>query len=122
MTYTILLPYKTPPLNANQRLHWAKKASVTRQVRNDTRVLAQAARLPRNCAHVAVSLHYAPATNGRLDADNLVPTLKAACDGLVDAGLVPDDTPQFMSKRMPVIEPKSDGRLWLVVTITEEKQ
>ena len=26
------------------------------------------------------------------------------CDGLVDAGIVPDDTPDLMVKHMPVIE------------------
>lgn len=38
-------------------------------------------------------------------------------DGLVDAGIVPDDSPQFMVKDMPVIhEARSPARLWLVVT------
>lgn len=120
MTYTLQLPYSTPPLNANQRLHWARKASITRQLRHDTQQLAQASRLPKGCGRVVVGLHYAPARNGRRDADNLVPTLKACCDGLVDYGLVPDDTPAFMDKRMPVIEAKEvGGRLWLELHIEE---
>lgn len=35
----------------------------------------------------------------RRDEDNPTPTLKALCDGLVDAKLVPDDTPEWMTKR-----------------------
>ena len=39
------------------------------------------------------------------DAENPTPTLNACCDGLVDAGIVKDDSPQFMTKDMPVIHP-----------------
>lgn len=122
MNVNIPLPYETPPLSANQRLHWRRRADITAQVRSDAHTLVRVAGAPRNCVHVAVSLHYAPARNGRRDADNLVPTLKALCDGLVDYGLVPDDTPQWMTKVMPVIEPKSTtgrGRMWLELTIEE---
>ena len=51
-----------------------------------------------------------------------MPTLKALCDGIVDAGIVKDDAPTFMVKDMPVLhEPASTSglkaRLWLVVTV-----
>lgn len=65
-----------------------------------------------------VTLHYRPRDNRRRDADNLVPTLKALCDGLVDAGLVPDDTPNYMHKHMPVIHPAERGKqgiMWLEI-------
>lgn len=32
-----------------------------------------------------------------------VPTLKAACDGPVDSGIVPNGIPAYMNKRMPVV-------------------
>lgn len=39
------------------------------------------------------------------------------CDGLVDAGVVPDDSPEYMRKAMPrIAAPEYPGRLWLVVT------
>ena len=44
----------------------------------------------------------------RRDADNLIATLKPFADGLVDAGLTPDDTPSFMTKHMPVIIVRKD--------------
>lgn len=103
-THTLWLPYARPPLTANQRLHWAARARLTADVRRTAMLLARAAHLPRDCEHVTVALHYTPRDRRRRDADNLVPTLKAACDGLVDAGLVPDDTPDQMTKHMPVIE------------------
>ena len=103
--HTLWLPYATPPLTANQRLHWAAKARTTADVRRTAMLLARAAKLPQGVEHVTIELHYTPRDRRRRDADNLVPTLKAACDGLVDAGLVPDDTPDQMTKHMPVIEP-----------------
>jgi hypothetical protein len=50
-----------------------------------------------------VTLTWHVATNRRRDDDNVVPTLKAMCDGLVDAGVVPDDTDAYMHKLMPMI-------------------
>lgn len=122
MTITIPLPYEKPPLSENQRLHWAKKASVVREVRNTARLLAVLHQVPRNCDHVTVSLHWAPARNGRRDAENPVPTLKALCDGICDAEVVGDDVPAQMTKLMPVIHPKSTtgkGQLWLEIEVTQ---
>jgi Holliday junction resolvase RusA-like endonuclease len=34
--------------------------------------------------------------NRRRDADNPAPTVKAIVDGLVDAGMWPDDTPEWV--------------------------
>lgn len=48
----------------------------------------------------------------------VVPLFKALVDGLVDAGLVPDDTPRYVIREFPVIaEPDGDPRL--VLTIKE---
>lgn len=90
-----------PPLTANQRLHWAKRMKLTRAVREraalELRKFGQVGR-------VEVRLVWYVKDRRRRDADNLVPTLKALCDGIVDAGVVRDDTPEFMHKVMPVIE------------------
>jgi crossover junction endodeoxyribonuclease RusA len=78
------------------------------------------------CSHLTVTLHYAPGDNRRRDADNLAPTLKAACDALargprrdwIGLELVPDDTPRYMTKHMPVIHPGAgERRLWLEIEV-----
>ena len=108
-TATLNLPYERPPLTANQRMHWAEKARITKRIRNDVAWLMKSAKLKRNPLEPGQKLHvqltYTPKTNRRRDTDNLWPTLKAICDGLVDAGLVPDDTPEFMDKPQPIINP-----------------
>jgi Holliday junction resolvase RusA-like endonuclease len=37
------------------------------------------------------------------DIDNLIGALKSTYDGLVDAGIVPDDTPEYMVRDMPEV-------------------
>lgn len=102
MQWTLDLPYDRPPLNANQRMHWAKKAALTKQVRAASFYAAKSAGVLR-CDKVRVTLTWFVRTTTRRDADNVVPTLKALCDGLVDAEVVTDDTPDLMEKVMPVI-------------------
>lgn len=98
----------------------------TSLIREAVHIRAKAARIPTS-SHLTVTLHYAPGDNRRRDADNLWPTLKAACDALargprrdwVGLDLVPDDTPQHMTKHAPVIHPgKGERRLWIEVEIT----
>jgi len=123
--YEIRLSWAAPPLTANQRNHWRKQAAIVKSTREAVawavcRRQFTSEPLPVLADHVVVELHYWPRDRRRRDADNLVPTLKAACDGLVDAKVVRDDTPDLMTKHMPQIhEPDGDPRLVLIVT-TEE--
>ncbi|HEU5475681.1 MAG TPA: hypothetical protein VFV67_34000 [Actinophytocola sp.] len=114
------------PLNANWRLHWQSRRERVALVRHGVMVAAKNAGVPAG-RHLTVTLHYQPGDNRRRDADNLVPTLKAACDALargrrrdwVGLDLVPDDTPEHMTKRMPVIHPGPGvRRLWLEIEVT----
>ena len=124
--WNVFLPYNTPPLTANQRMHHRQRAQVVKNVRASARVVAQSLRIPGLPA-CQVELHYVPRDSRRRDADNLVPTLKAACDGLVDARIVPDDTPEWMDKRMPIIhraDPtrRNNERLWLFIIRLEARK
>lgn len=117
MTVLTFGRWARPPLNANQRLHWARKASLTRDVRMVTKSKAVHAHLVP-AAHVVVQLTWVVTDKRRRDSDNIYPTFKAMCDGLVDAGIVPDDTPEYMDKRAPLIryEPGGTARLELEVS------
>lgn len=98
---TYRLDWVRPPLTENQRwAHWAQKARVVKDVRLTGRLLTRGLSGSRR---VEVTLTWVVADSRTRDADNLVPTLKALCDGMVDAGVVPDDTPEHMAKLMPVI-------------------
>lgn len=113
-TWTIRLPYATPPLTLNGRMHWATKARVTREVRAH---VAWAMVHSQPCERIHVTLVYVPRDKRRRDRDNLVATLKPCIDGLVDAGIVPDDSPEYVSWTPPEIaapDPK-DPHLKLIV-------
>ncbi|HET9889704.1 MAG TPA: hypothetical protein VFQ42_04315 [Mycobacterium sp.] len=67
--------------------------------------------------HVTVCLHYRPGDNRRRDTDNLTTSAKPSFDAVVDAGIVKDDTPEWMTKLMPVIHGGRERRaLWLEIT------
>ncbi|WP_187974048.1 RusA family crossover junction endodeoxyribonuclease [Corynebacterium poyangense] len=117
----IPLPWATPPLTANQRHHWARRAQIVKETRNMARYKAREKQLPKCLKKIRVELHYYPQNKRRRDADNLVPTLKALCDGLVDYGIVKDDTPEYMEKIMPIIHtPRKPAELKLYIEWQEE--
>jgi len=115
-SYELAFEWERPPLTANQRQHWTAKARTTRVVRHRASFAARALRIPP-LGRCSVSLTWVVADRRRRDADNLVPTLKALCDGLVDAGVVTDDTPDLMHKHMPRIEHRPGATPHLILTI-----
>lgn len=106
----------TRPLSLNDRMAWPVKARLTRGVRNAVAAHARALKVPA-LPHVHVQLEYTPRDARRRDPDNLWATAKPAIDGLVDAGVVPDDTTVYVCRHEPVIEAKDPAvvgaRLWL---------
>lgn len=114
--HEIRLPWSKPPLSLNDRGHWSAKARRTRDVRAVTAGFVRAAHIPHS-TRISVRLTYHPKDGRRRDADNLVATYKAVCDAIVDAGVVTDDEPAFMTKHMPVIGPPDTKDPHLVLTI-----
>lgn len=117
--WVLELPF-TSPLSLNDRMHWSDKAARTRLWRDAAHVLARAQRIPR-CGRISAQLMYTPRDARRRDALNLVASLKACEDGLVDAGVIVDDDAAHHTSVMPVITAKgpvrpSGNRLWLVIT------
>lgn len=94
--------YSRPPLSENDRMNRYKRAAIIKRLRRATGFYALNAGL-RGLGRCRVTLTWHVATKTKRDADNVVPSLKAMCDGLVDAGVVVDDVPEFMDKLMPVI-------------------
>lgn len=92
------------------------------------RIIAQHARWMRIPAQqfVHVRLEITPAVKRRRDADNTAPTVKAAVDGLRDAGVIPDDTTEHVHHHQSVFHPAQRQvtdpcRVWLVVWTDEQE-
>lgn len=119
-TWTIELPYASPPLSLNDRMHWARANWWKQCIRADAHTLALAERLPLGLTRVEIALHYQPSTKRSRDEDNMFATLKPAIDGLVQYGLVADDDSAHVTSRC-VIEPVAKpARLWLTITDLSE--
>lgn len=117
-SWTIRLPYTTPPLAMNDRMHWAKKAAITKEVRSTTATLTRVLHIPA-CQRIHVTLHYVPRDSRRRDPEGLVATQKPCIDGLVDAGIVADDSPEYLTWSPPVIDPANSNEPHLYLLIEE---
>jgi len=114
------------PLRGNARTgRYQQRAAATRAVIEAVTQAATRAGITGPYEHVTVQLHWAPGDRRRADADNLAPLQKACADALARGRkdlpglhLVPDDTPQWMTKLMPRIEPPpTPAGLWLTVEV-----
>ena len=92
MTTDALLRVEAPCslLNANHRRHWRVKARMVKAWRRaGKQAAANLGPLPTP-VHVTVYVHR-HANRGHYDAANYADTAKAVLDGIVDAGVLPDD-------------------------------
>lgn len=98
MTTTITLEPPAKFINANDRLHFHVKNELTQAWRNAARIAVLTLRQPLlpkyDRAHIVVAYRFPD--NRRRETSNLQPTSKAIVDGLVDAGVVPDDSDQYV--------------------------
>lgn len=118
-TWTIRLPYTNPPLSLNDRMHWATKARLTKEIRAYVREACWY-KVP-TLERAEVVLHWVPRDKRRRDSDNPFPTLKAAIDGIRDATVLPDDSSEYVTSRC-VIEPPDSKDPHVYITITEESK
>jgi len=90
--WRLIVPYGLALLSSNQRLHWATRAARVKALREwaGWEVRRQGVvRVER--AVVAVWVHPGVRTS-RIDPPNYADTVKALIDGVVDAGVLADDT------------------------------
>lgn len=118
---TIALPPGLPLLSLNDRRHWAASHLITRQIKKAAWACALAAKVPL-LDRVTITVEYQPPNaSRRRDPDNLAPAGKAALDGLVLAGLLPDDSAAHVTAVRYVIGPVHPrGRIVLHVREVQE--
>lgn len=115
-TWAVELPAGLPLLNANRRVHWRVRHERTKAIREAAYLLARG-QVPA-LTRAQVIAEYRPPDRRRRDVHNLYPSAKAAVDGLVDAGVLPDDSDRYLigpDMRCGDVEPKGQ----LVLHITE---
>ena len=109
----------------NERLHWSATAGLKSSWRMAGSVYGRKARLdakmPRPAfddgAQVQVRLPFR--TERRRDAHNYTGTVvKAVVDGLVDAGLFPDDSSGYVTVMDPILDVEGPGLVTVEITRT----
>jgi len=112
-------------VNKERAGHWSARSPVVRRWRDAYGWLALAHKLPTDGTLGPCHIDAVPLVNGRArqDVAACLPVAKAAIDGLVDAGVWPDDSPaHVLSVRFWPQQKAADSGLRLVITETAPNQ
>ncbi|MEU4331351.1 hypothetical protein [Nonomuraea dietziae] len=113
--YVLELPAGTKLLNANDRTHWRAQRPLKKNLRDTACWLARAAKIPAMQRARMVGV-FEPPDNRRRDPANWAPSWKAVVDGVVDAGVLPDDNSKYLEGPYPELgEVHPKGRLVLYI-------
>ena len=82
--------------NAERTWHHMKRATHVKDMREAFGWMAKAQQLPKMRAVHIYATPLAKNRKWRQDVGACFPAVKAAIDGLVDAGILPDDNPEFV--------------------------
>lgn len=90
----ITLSFSGLPPNPNDKSkkHWAENMKITKQWRADAFMLAKAAQARVVGSPALLHYHVSLGDERRHDYDNILASFKPIQDGLVDAGMLADDT------------------------------
>jgi hypothetical protein len=119
-TWRIVLPYQRPPLLMNdvrgKAAHWSRQRDAKANVGEAVGYLARQAKVDP-VRVVAVTLVQVPPDRIVRDADGLGWMMKAALDGLVDAGCLRGDDSRYVRRTTCEIAPRAvrPGSLYLTI-------
>lgn len=105
-------------VNKERTVHWSARAKVVKAWREAYGWLAVASKVPTDGSVGPCHIEAVPltTTRRRQDVGACMPVVKAAIDGLVDAGVWPDDTPDHvLSVRYWPQQLAADAGLRLVI-------
>lgn len=109
-------------ITANDRHHWHKKADLTRTLRYRANLEARTRLTPtKGPVHVYAEIGYPPRAT-KADPDNYQPTVKALIDGIVDAGILPDDDSKHVVSTTYTRARKATkpGQWVITITLTDQ--
>jgi crossover junction endodeoxyribonuclease RusA len=114
---TISIPFPPRELRPNARVHWAVKARATKHYRTQAwaAALASCNNSPPRWLKASVKVNAFFPTRKQPDPDNLIASLKAAFDGIGDAGIVINDR-GLWPLRPEFFTDKANPRIELTIT------
>ena len=109
----------SPIITPNGREHWSRRSECAQVWRSAARLLAKQAHIP-SLERVAVALDHWPKDRRRRDPDRNSLVLKWCLDGIVDAGIIPDDDAAHVAEvALRMHPPREDRRAVWLLTVTE---
>lgn len=119
MTESLTLEAIAPDrlMSMNDREHWRTHAGRVKTWRFWAKIVGRSYSLPRlnRRGPSIVTVELPVMDSRRRDPHNYHPTIKAIIDGLVDAGLWPDDTPQWVSVAEPRLIVRRDRLVRILI-------
>ena len=117
MIYTFSFPKPDKLMSLNDREHWAIKAKRTVAWRDSAWAYSKQS-INKSLSHSVVSVSLPVVSlKTRRDPHNFIATVKPIIDGMVDAGLWPDDIAEWVEVREPHFHIGKD----VVVVITTDE-
>lgn len=113
--WTLTYPSRPWTLNTERTWHHHKRAKFVKEWREAFCLLAIAQRVP---SVTAIEVVATPLLSGRgrtQDVGACFPAVKAAVDGLVDAGVIPEDNPTYVKMLAFCSPEKGENSLRLLI-------
>lgn len=111
-------PAPTPPLSLNRErtMHHMKRHRLLKPWKDTAATLCRSKRVQRAIGGRAATVTVVLPVKGnyRRDPHNYLPPVKAIIDGMVAAGVWPDDTPTWVKVNEPILENNGVNVLVLV--------
>lgn len=105
---TFVLPFDSPPLRSNKRLHHMAEHRIKQDIRQAGYIAGRRWLAGHNDGLIEWPVHirmvWSVPTKHRRDADSGQPTLKSWIDGIVSAGLISDDNWQCVPRAWCEVE------------------
>lgn len=110
---------RTWTINQERAWTWPQHRRITSEWRADWQVLGLSVPIPRmECVRVVATPIRQKGRSGRQDVGACMPAVKAAIDGLIDAGMCADDGPEHVVEL--VFRPPKDGKFHGLELVIEE--
>lgn len=109
-------------LNKSNSMHWATRRRHMEPWRSLIRVAYAKATMREELVigPLEISFSFSFARNGRRDPHNYIATVKPLIDELVDMGLVPDDTAEWVSVAEPKLLISQDNLCHVSIRLRDE--
>lgn len=102
------------PPNSNNKMHWAKRAKWVKEFKDQSYWLCKIQKLPKMKKAKIIVENYTIAPQ---DRDNLYSAAKPIIDGIVTAGVIPDDSEKYLDQQIRNIKVNHKSEQKLLIKI-----